>query len=53
MVDPFSLVAIGATVGGVAGKFTEKAWIVSRSCNCLVDRTLHGFEMSNFLILFK
>jgi hypothetical protein len=26
MVDPLSLVALGAAVGGAAGKFTEKAW---------------------------
>jgi hypothetical protein len=26
MPDPISLVALGAAVGGVAGKFTEKAW---------------------------
>ena len=26
MADPFSLVALGAAVGGAAGKFVEKAW---------------------------
>lgn len=26
MPDPISLIALGAAVGGVAGKFTEKAW---------------------------
>ena len=26
MADPLSLVALGAAVGGAAGKFVEKAW---------------------------
>lgn len=26
MVDPLSLIALGAALGGAAGKFTEKAW---------------------------
>src|SRR5438876_199300 len=26
MADPLSLIALGAAVGGAAGKFTEKAW---------------------------
>src|SRR5947207_13350442 len=26
MPDPISLIALGAAVGGAAGKFTEKAW---------------------------
>lgn len=26
MADPISLIALGAVVGGAAGKFTEKAW---------------------------
>jgi len=26
MSDPLSLVALGAAIGGAAGKFTEKAW---------------------------
>lgn len=26
MTDPLSLIAVGAAVGGAAGKFVEKAW---------------------------
>ena len=26
MTDPLSLIALGAAIGGAAGKFVEKAW---------------------------
>jgi len=26
MTDPLSLIALGAALGGISGKFSEKAW---------------------------